>query len=81
VPNAVDSVTAERVTAVLLGGPASLPETHRRQQVSALTEKIKIPHMGGYEHFLRGDEAPISAQDAGEMPLVFTWAMRTKIAE
>ena len=77
-PNASDSVTAELVTAVLLGGPASLPETQRRQQVPVAEEKIKIQHMGGYEHFHREDEEPRPAED---LPLIFNWTMRTKIAE
>jgi hypothetical protein len=78
VPNASDSLTAELVAAVLLGGPANLPETERRQQVPVAESKIKIPHMGGYEHFHRQDEGLTAGPEA---PLVFHWAMRTKIAE
>jgi Family of unknown function (DUF5988) len=78
VPNASDSVTAELVNAVLLGGPISFPETERRQQVPAEENKIKIPHMGGYEHFHREDGELGTAED---LPLIFNWAMRTKIAE
>jgi hypothetical protein len=74
-------MTTALVTAVLLGGPASLPQTLRRQQVPARESKIKIPHMGGYEHFFRagGDDEEFVAS-AG-LPLIFNWAMRTKIAE
>jgi hypothetical protein len=81
VPNASDAMTTELVTAVLLGGPASLSPAQRRQQVPARENKIKIPHMGGYEHFLRagGDDEEFAAS-AG-LPLIFNWAMRTKIAE
>jgi Family of unknown function (DUF5988) len=81
VPNASDSMTTELVTAVLLGGPVSLPQALRRRQVDARENKIKIPHMGGYEHFFRagGDDEEFIAS-AG-LPLIFNWAMRTKIAE
>ena len=80
-PNASDSMITELVTAVLLGGPASLPQAQRRQQVPARENKIKIPHMGGYEHFFRagGDDEEFVAS-AG-LPLIFNWTMRTKIAE
>jgi hypothetical protein len=90
VPNASDSLTAELVAAVLLGGPASLPETERQQQVPVAESKIKIPHMGGYEHFHRQDESRSAGPGAGSStgpsagpqgPLIFNWAMRTKIAE
>lgn len=79
--NASDSTTTELITAVLMGGPASLPQAQRRQQVPALENKIKIPHMGGYEHFFRagGDDEEFVAS-AG-LALTFNWAMRTKIAE
>jgi len=65
----------EDIQVLLMGGPASIPEASRRQQVSPVTEKIKVPHMGGYEHFIRSDEpAPGEA-------VVYRWQTRTSIAE
>jgi hypothetical protein len=41
-------------------------------------EKIKLPFGSGYEHFLhRGERTRVDGQ---ELP-VFTWIMRTAIAE
>ncbi|WP_446474029.1 DUF5988 family protein [Actinomadura opuntiae] len=39
---------------------------------------LKLPHRGGYEHFELAEE-PRTGD--GEGPLVFSWTMRTKIAE
>lgn len=64
--------------ALLEGGPASIPNTLRTQQVGPADEKIKIPHYGGYEHFERVDgiDQLISLQQ-----IVFRWTMRTEMAE
>lgn len=62
------------IEAVLEGGPVDLPADLRSQVVSDGTEKIKVHHRGGHEHFER---AP--AAHAG--PIVYRWTMRTKIAE
>jgi hypothetical protein len=66
------------VRAVLVGGPASLPETSRVQSVSPLSERIKVAHLGGYEHFERRGERPGQAADTG---VEYRWTMRTKAAE
>ena len=65
------------VQAVLRGGPSSIPAALRVQEVSALAEKIKVPHLGGYEHFNRS--SPIEGAASGQV--LFHWTMRTEIAE
>jgi Family of unknown function (DUF5988) len=66
------------VLAVLEGGPASLPESLRVQQVGLRDDKIKIVHYGGYEHFER-DVRP--GANASSHRIVFRWTMRTEMAE
>jgi hypothetical protein len=73
-----ETSTATSVLAVLEGGPASLSDALRVQTVSAATEKIKIPHYGGYEHFERTGEYEGTASSAH---LLFSWTMRTEVAE
>jgi hypothetical protein len=62
--------------AVLEGGPADLPEGTRLHLVAPAQDKIKVRHLGGYEHFER-------ARDPGEDAEVVTyrWIARTKVAE
>ncbi|QKG19166.1 DUF5988 family protein [Actinomadura verrucosospora] len=66
------------VWAVLVGGPASIPQTSRDQMVGPQDQKIKLPHHGGYEHFERAADAVDGPPDR---QIVFTWTMRTEIAE
>lgn len=64
---------------VLEGGPADLPTTMRGRSAPAGTSRIKVPYLGGYEHFERfEDHGPI---DDAAGAVVFRWTMRTKIAE
>jgi hypothetical protein len=63
------------VLAVLEGGPTTLSDVARTQIVSAFTEKIKIPHYGGYEHFERTNELEENSH------IIFRWRMRTEVAE
>lgn len=63
------------VVVVLEGGPTTLPQTMSVQWTSDLY-KIKIPHLGGHEHF----ELIEPAAPALEQP-VFRWTTRTKVAE
>jgi hypothetical protein len=64
------------VDVLLEGGPADVP---RKQQVlldDETREKIKIPLLGGTEHFaVVGDPA------ADVNPRLYRWTMRTRIAE
>lgn len=65
--------SADVVEATLEGGPASLPPSQRRLRIAPSTEVVKVPHLGGYEHFAR-------AECAGQT-LVFRWSARTRVAE
>jgi hypothetical protein len=68
---------SDLIDAVLEGGPATISETLRSQAINSLVEKIKIPHYGGYEHFVR-----IGGREAGDRGhVVFRWMMRTEVAE
>jgi hypothetical protein len=60
------------VHAVLHGGPSHLPEVLRSVLEPVEDYKIKVPYLGGYEHFEREGESS---------PAVFRWTGRTKIAE
>lgn len=62
------------VRAVLEGGPADLPGALRVLGTLPDARTVKIPHRGGYEHFER-------AEDGADGVQVFSWTMRTKIAE
>lgn len=70
--------TADLISAVLVGGPTSLPEEWRAPKVSPLAEKIKVPHCGGYEHFERLLAIEMTALSD---EIVFHWTMRTEVAE
>ncbi|MEU1889322.1 DUF5988 family protein [Micromonospora sp. WMMD987] len=64
------------VDAVLEGGPVGLPAVDRARSALAGTGRIKVPYLGGYEHFeRRGDH------DDASRVVVYHWTMRTKIAE
>jgi len=49
----------------------------RRCEVAVDQQKIKVPWLGGNEHFERDVEA---AQEPGQ-PVVFRWSYRTRVAE
>ena len=63
---------------VLVGGPASLCEADRIQHLTEPTEKIKIRHGNGHEHFAATGQRV--AHDEVES-LVFAWCAQTKIEE
>jgi Family of unknown function (DUF5988) len=73
-----ENSAAISISAVLEGGPPTLPEAMRTQTVSAFAQKIKIPHYGGYEHFERTAECE---ENTSANPIVFRWTMRTEVAE
>jgi hypothetical protein len=61
---------------LLEGGPHDLPE--RIVAVETPGEDVKIPHLGGYEHFTETERR----QDTAEGTLrVYEWWERTEIAE
>ncbi|MEH1100299.1 DUF5988 family protein [Micromonospora sp. CPCC 205561] len=64
------------IEVVLEGGPVDLPADLRNRRVAKAEEKIKVLHYGGYEHFERG-----STPGALDLPVVFRWTGRTRIAE
>ncbi|UAB97631.1 hypothetical protein Dvina_05680 [Dactylosporangium vinaceum] len=67
------------IQAVLEGGPADLPTELRNQFVTDGTDKIKVNHYGGHEHFERAPAMLPGPVSAG--PAVYRWTMRTKVAE
>jgi hypothetical protein len=66
------------VRAVLEGGPATIPAAIRIQTVGPHEDKIKVPHYGGYEHFVRTGELN---ENVAHQEVVFRWTMRTEVAE
>ncbi len=77
--NIVDkAAAADLISAVLVGGPVTLPEESRTQQVSPFAKKIKVLYYGGYEHFER---LPPIQMDEMSQVIVFHWTMRTEVAE
>ncbi|MBO4163580.1 MULTISPECIES: DUF5988 family protein [Micromonospora] len=65
---------------VLEGGPVGLPATDRAHSAPVGTGRIKVPYLGGYEHFERSGDHDGLNDDASRV-VVFQWTMRTKIAE
>ncbi|WP_328338398.1 DUF5988 family protein [Micromonospora sp. NBC_00421] len=70
----------DRFDVVLEGGPVGLPATARAHSAQAGTGRIKVPYLGGYEHFERSGDHDGLDDDASRV-VVFRWTMRTKIAE
>lgn len=74
--------------AVLVGGPSDILPSRRIIHCVALDEvKIKVPHRGGYEHFVR-DTIPSSARESAFPPdavsavtVIYHWSARTEVAE
>ncbi|MFD7135479.1 DUF5988 family protein [Streptomyces sp. NPDC059894] len=67
-------MTEKSVEAVLLGGPDGIPAAERSRTVPDGEVKVKIPYLGGYEHFER-------RPDSESEVVAFHWTMRTRIAE
>jgi hypothetical protein len=63
---------------ILEGGPAGIAETARIRSADPSTEKIKLLHCGGYEHFERVDDRD---GDTSAGAALYRWTMRTEIAE
>jgi hypothetical protein len=64
--------------AQLIGGPSAVRDEDRVLLTDSLTEAIKFPSCGGYEHFRH--QGAFTSVD-GEEAAVFEWTMRTAIAE
>ncbi|BCB84560.1 DUF5988 family protein [Phytohabitans suffuscus] len=73
-----DSTTRDDnfVEAALEGGPADLPPQLRRTRVTMDADVVKVPYLGGYEHFAR-----VGAESPGSGHVLFRWSARTRIAE
>jgi hypothetical protein len=63
------------IEAILTDGPADLPTELRRLLVEAGSQKVKVPHRDGYEHFERVSESGDATS------AIFRWTTRTRIAE
>jgi hypothetical protein len=72
-----DAQTAELLDVILEGGPETLPTT-MRVAATPDTACLKVPNLGGYEHFERAEDRLV---DGGRQVHVFRWTMRTRIAE
>ncbi|MFF1274895.1 MULTISPECIES: DUF5988 family protein [Streptomyces] len=75
--------TESTIEAVLVGGPADIPEEARTVRLPVtidgnLDEKVKLRHLNGYEHFER---APGAVDPDRTSPVIFQWTTCTKIAE
>jgi hypothetical protein len=75
----------ELISVSLQGGPDAIPRIVQVQKSKLEDGKLKIEHLGGYEHFERtaGVPEPDSVlRDAdATLPEIFQWTLRTKIAE
>lgn len=75
----------ELINVSLQGGPEAIPRTVQVEKSRLEDGKLKIEHLGGYEHFERAasGDRPDDAHTAGSalMEEVFRWTLRTKIAE
>ncbi|MDN3357931.1 DUF5988 family protein [Actinomadura sp. DC4] len=73
----------ELINVSLEGGPESIPRTVSVERSKFQDGKLKIEHLGGYEHFERAvsGEGGVSGGPDGALPEIFRWTLRTKIAE
>jgi hypothetical protein len=68
---------ADLADVVLQGGPPGLAPAAAVTRCSPLDrDRLKIPHAGGYEHYVQLDTA---APAVG--PRIFSWVRRTAVAE
>lgn len=66
------------IRVVLAGGPASVADDDRIQEVTSLADNVKLPMLGGYEHFRHLGRHRVI--EGCQLP-VFEWCGRTKVAE
>lgn len=74
----------ELINVSLQGGPESIPRTVRVERSKLQDGKLKIEHLGGYEHFERSasDRDPDGGHYQPDgLSEIFRWTLRTKIAE
>lgn len=72
----------ELVDVLLQGGPEAIPRTIQVKKSELADGKLKIEHLGGYEHFERatGHNTDSDTHDP-DLKETFQWTLRTKIAE
>ena len=75
----------ELISVSLQGGPEAIPRTVQVERSKLQDGKLKIEHLGGYEHFERtvaGHDPDGALHDTDTTLLeIFQWTLRTKIAE
>jgi hypothetical protein len=75
----------ELISVSLQGGPDAIPRTVQVERSKLTDGKLKIEHLGGYEHFERADTGQrlVSGTPDGDPgpEETFRWTLRTKIAE
>ncbi|MFC4069036.1 DUF5988 family protein [Actinoplanes subglobosus] len=74
--NVLPGTVTKAMSALLAGGPDSLPAELRRCAAPESDDRIKVEHWGGYEHFQRR-----SVQNPDDGFVIFDWVTRTRIAE
>lgn len=73
------------ISVSLQGGPDAIPRTVRVERSKVADGKLKIEHLGGYEHFERAGDRPghgdVLPDGAAGLDGIYQWTLRTKIAE
>ncbi|MEV7612147.1 DUF5988 family protein [Streptomyces sp. NPDC089799] len=81
----VNALGSARAVVRLEGGPHDVSGTVDLEELTGVLlspEKIKIRHLGGYEHYEPVDGTTTECGDSADSsPPVFRWSGRTKIAE
>ena len=67
-----------RIRVLLTGGPVTLTDDDRIQEVPTLGAKVKMARGNGYEHFTYSGQS--QDLDGSTLP-VFHWCDRTKLAD
>ncbi|HET6709860.1 DUF5988 family protein [Amycolatopsis sp.] len=65
------------VEVTLKGAPDGMPETVLVRRAELAADRLKIPYMAGYEHFIPLESLSGVPEDGA----VFVWCDRTKFAE
>jgi hypothetical protein len=68
----------EQTKVLLAGGPHTLSEMERTQEVRSLEDKLKVPRGNCHDHYAYSGESQIL--DGATLP-VFRWCDRTRVAE